>query len=66
MNIYACIYMIGLDEREHAHEYMYTCQYMHIYTHAQTSPVCRYLIKQKKGINTYEHICSIYMRLYVC
>ena len=31
---------IGLEEREHAHEYIYTCQYMHIYTHTQTSPMC--------------------------
>ncbi len=31
---------IGLDEREHTHEYIYTCQYMHLYTHAQRSPMC--------------------------
>jgi hypothetical protein len=31
---------IGVDEREHAHEYIYTCQYMHTYTHTQTSPMC--------------------------
>ncbi len=38
---------LGLDEREHAHEYIYTCQYMHIYTHAQTSPMCVDTFKKK-------------------
>ena len=56
---------IGLDEREHAHEYIYTCQYMHIHTYTNATYVCRY-IKKKKDINTYELLCSIYMRLYVC
>jgi hypothetical protein len=28
------------DEREHAHENIHTCQYMHIYTYTQTSPIC--------------------------
>jgi hypothetical protein len=46
---------IRLDEREHAHEYIYTCQYMHIYTHTQTSPMC--IDIKKMCINTYEHIC---------
>ncbi len=31
---------IGLDEREHAHEYIYSGLYMHIYTHTQPSPMC--------------------------
>ncbi len=31
---------IGLDEREHAHEYICTCDCMHIYTQTQTSPMC--------------------------
>jgi hypothetical protein len=57
---------IGLDEREHAHEYIYTCQYMHMCTRAQTSPMCVDTFKKKEDINTYEHICSIFMRLYVC
>ncbi len=57
---------IGLDEREHAHEYIYTCQNMHVYTDAQTSPICVHTLKMKEDINTYEHVCSIYMRLYVC
>jgi hypothetical protein len=57
---------IGLDEREHAHEYIYTCQCMHIYTHTQTSPTCVDTFKKKKDINTYELLCSICMRLYVC
>ena len=39
---------IGLDEREHAHEYIYTCQYMHIYTHTQTSPMCDTFNKKKR------------------
>jgi hypothetical protein len=56
----------GLDEREHAHEYIHTCQYMHIYTHTQTSPMCVDTLKKKEDINTYEHACSIYMRLYAC
>jgi hypothetical protein len=57
---------IGLDEREHAHEYIYTCQYMHTYTHTQTSPICVDTCEKKKDINTYELLCSISMRLYVC
>ncbi len=57
---------IGLDEREHAHEYIYICLYMHVYTHAQTSPMCVDTVKKKEDINTHEHICSIYMRPYVC
>ncbi len=31
---------IGLDEREHAHEYIYSGLNMHIYTHTQPSPMC--------------------------
>jgi hypothetical protein len=46
---------MGLDEREHAHEYIYTCQYMHTYTHTQTSPMCADQNK-KMYINTCEHI----------
>jgi hypothetical protein len=46
---------IGLDEREHAHEYIYTCQCMHIYTLAQTSPMC--VDTFFFFVNTYEHIC---------
>ncbi len=46
---------IGLDDREHAHEYIYSFQYMHIYTHAQTSPMCVDTYK-KMCIHTYEHI----------
>jgi hypothetical protein len=42
---------IGLNEREHAHEYIYTCQYMHMYTHTQTSPMCE---DTKK--NVYEYV----------
>ncbi len=38
---------IALHEREHAHEYIYTCQYMHIYTHTQTSPMCADTLKKK-------------------
>ncbi len=38
---------IGLAEKEHAHEYIYTCQYMHIYTNA---PMCVDTLKKKKRI----------------
>jgi hypothetical protein len=39
---------IGLDEREHVHEYIYTCQYMRIYTRTSTSPRCVEIhLKQK-------------------
>ncbi len=30
---------IALHEREHAHEYIYSGLYMHIYTHTQPSPM---------------------------
>ena len=42
-----------LDEREHTHEYIYSCQYMHIYTHAQTSPMCVDTFKKK---NVYKYV----------
>ncbi len=29
----------SIDEREHAQEYIHSCEYMHIYTHTQTSPL---------------------------
>jgi hypothetical protein len=44
------------DEREHAHKNMYTCQYMHIYTHTQTSPMCVDTFLKKEDIKTYENI----------
>ncbi len=67
MRVYVCEHSqaitversIGLDEREHAHEYIYSCQCMHIYTHAQTSPMCvdtHHPIIKKKYINTHQHI----------
>ncbi len=69
---------IVLDEREHAHEYIYTCQYMHIYTHEQTSSMGEDT-KKKKYMNKCEHICiqiyeavcsyiyqSIYIGVCVC
>ncbi len=39
---------IALDEREHAHEYIYSCQCMHIYTRTQTSPMCVDTFKKKR------------------
>ncbi len=47
---------IGLDEREHAHEYIYTCQYMHMYTHAQTSPMCADTKKKRCIHRTYTYV----------
>ncbi len=52
---------IGWDEREHAHEYIYTCQYMHMYTHTQTSPMCVDTFKKKKG---YKYVWT-YMHVYI-
>ncbi len=45
---------IRLDEREHAHEYIYTCQCMHIYTNVTYECIH---FKKKQCINTTEHIC---------
>ncbi len=50
---------IGLDEREHAHEYIYTCQYMHTYTHTQTSPMCERACENSQVITVWRSI-SIY------
>ncbi len=53
---------IGLDEREHANKYIYTSQYMRMYTHAQTSPMSVNTSKKKKG-HTY---VWTYMYVYIC
>jgi hypothetical protein len=62
---------IGLDEREHAHEYIYTCRCMHMYTRAQTSPMCVDTSQKKicKYVWTNMHVymwSCMHLHLFVC